>query len=215
MKKTNLVILFFSLFLSLTLKAQDYRSRDKAQFNYNNKFSLGYGINSSLLKASDLSAISASFARKSAHNFWYEVNFQNATGLFSKFSANNSMATGASDADLIDQKNSLMSLDLGIGLESSYTQEFLNLKNVFEYMSAGLGYYSYSEDYSGEKFTGPGIHAKFQVYKRMSEFFSAGLNFNYHLASVKRKAADDNESSSDRTLTLGFATIGIDFNIYL
>lgn len=215
MKKTKLSLVLFAIFFSLSLKAQNYRLKEETQFNHNNKFSLSYGVNSSLLKASDLNSFALSFAKKGSERFWYEVNFQSATGLFSKFSANNMTATGASDDQLLEQTNKLMSLDLGIGLESTYTQELLALNNVFEYMSAGLGYYSYSEDYSGEKFTGPGIHAKFQVYKRMSDFFSAGLNFNYHLASVKRKAIDDSESNSDRTLTLGFATIGVDFNIYL
>lgn len=209
MKKINLSFLLCTLLFSLNLSAQS------TEFNHTNKFSLSYGVNTSLLKAADLNSISASFAKKGSERLWYEVNFQSATGLFSKFSANNAMATGATDDMLVDQKNKLMSLDLAVGLESSYTQNLLALKDVFEYISAGIGYYSYSEDYSGEKFTGPGIHAKFQVYKRMSDFFSAGLNFNYHLASVKRKALSDTESGSDRSLTLGFATIGLDFNIYL
>lgn len=205
MKKINLSLFLCTLLFSLNLSAQS------TEFNHTHKFSLSYGVNTSLLKAADLNSISASFARKGSERLWYEVNFQSATGLFSKFSAN----TGATDEILVDQKNKLMSLDLAVGLESSYTQNLLALKDVFEYISAGLGYYSYSEDYSGEKFTGPGIHAKFQVYKRMNDFFSAGLNFNYHLASVKRKALSDTESGSDRSLTLGFATIGLDFNIYL
>lgn len=209
MKKISLILVVYSFLFSLNLYAQS------TEFSHTSKFSLSYGVNTSLLKAADLNSVGVSFARKGSGRLWYEVNFQSATGLFSKFSANNPTATGATDDMLADQKNKLMSLDMAVGLESSYTQNLLAMKDVFEYISAGLGYYSYSEDYSGEKFSGPGIHAKFQVYKRLSEFFSAGLNFNYHLATVKRKALSDTESGGDRSLTLGFGTIGLDFNIYL
>lgn len=214
--KYRLITFLTFAFISFNLSAQDFKVNSMSDFNpsHENKFTLGYGVNSSLLKATDLSGFQLSYARKLEH-LWLDVSFSSHTGLFSKFSANNQTATGATDDDLIEQKNSLMHVGLGMGLETNYSRDFFNSQDTFEYVAANLGYYSYKEDFSGESFSGPGINAKFQLYRRLSEFFSVGANVNYHLAMVKRKALNDGESSSDRSLTLGFLTLGLDLNLYL
>lgn len=182
--------------------------------SFNNKFSFMYGVNSSLTKAGDLSGFTLGYARK-LDGFWLDANFQSSTGLFSKFSANNPLATQATDEELMDQKNTLSSFGIGIGIETQYFQELFSTKNLYEYIATNLAYYSYKEDYSGKSFTGPGLHAKFQIDKRFNNYLAAGINLNYHLAMVKREQEHDEEKSSDRNLTIGYMTLGFHLNFYL
>ena len=53
------------------------------------------------------------------------------------------------------------------------------------------------------------------VFKKFSDFFSAGAHLNYNLAVVKRAQANNTLSNSKRSLTLGFLTIGFDLSVYL
>ena len=136
-------------------------------------------------------------------------------GLFKKFSANNPTATGATDTQLEDQQNSLTTIGVGIARETRYAQTLLPLDDIYELMAANLTYNSYKEDFSGKSFSGPGLMAKFSVYKRFGDYFSAGAHFNYNLAVVKRAQDVDTETNSKRSLTLGFLTMGIDLSFYL
>jgi hypothetical protein len=104
---------------------------------------------------------------------------------------------------------------VGVGRETRYAQTLLPFNDIYELMAANITYNSYKEDYSGRTFSGPGILAKFSVYKKFNEYFSAGAHFNYNLAVVKRAAENDEETNSQRSLTLGFLTLGFDISFYL
>ena len=135
--------------------------------------------------------------------------------MFHKFSSNNPTATGATDDDLAEQENSLTTFGVGIGRETRYAQTLLPFDDIYELMAANITYNSYKEDFSGKSFSGPGLLAKFSVYKRFNDYFSAGAHFNYNLAVVKRSEEFDGETSSARSLTLGFLTVGFDLSFYL
>ncbi len=182
--------------------------------SHTNRFSFMLGVNPSLTKAADLKSFNFSYGKK-LENFWADANVLMTKGLFKKFSANNAAATGATDDDLANQENSLTTIGVGIGRETRYAQTLLPLDDIYELMAANLTYNMYKEEFSGSSFNGPGIMAKFSVYKRFNDYFSAGAHFNYNLAVVKRSEENDNETSSQRSLTLGFLTIGVDLSFYL
>lgn len=182
--------------------------------SHTNRFSFMLGVNSSLTKSSDMSNFTFSYGKK-LESFWADANVMMTKGLFSKFSANNQKATGATDDQLAEQKNSLTTIGLGIGRETRYAQTLLPFEDIYELMAANLTYNMYKEDFSGKSFSGPGILAKFSVYKKFNDYFSAGAHFNYNLAVVKRSQENDTETSSDRSLTLGFLTVGLDLSFYL
>jgi hypothetical protein len=180
---------------------------------YENRLSFMLGINPTVTKASELSNFSFSYAKK-LESFWIDSNLLFTKGIFSEFSANNSLATGASDSQITQQQNSLVTVGVGIARETRYAQTLVSIDEIYEYMAANLTYNSYSEGYSGKTFTGPGLLAKFAVYKKFTEAFSAGAHFNYNLAVVERPEVNT-ESRSSRSLTLGFLTIGLDLSFFL
>lgn len=181
---------------------------------HDNRFSLMLGLNPSLVKSQDMTNFTFSYGKK-LDNYWVDANASLSNGLFRKFSANNPAATGASATQLENQKNSLTTLGIGIGRETRYAQTLLPFNDIYELMAANLTYNIYKEDFSGKSFSGPGILAKFSVYKRFNNYFSAGAHFNYNLAVVKRSQENDTENSSARSLTLGFLTVGVDLSFYL
>jgi hypothetical protein len=181
---------------------------------HTNRFSVMLGLNPSLTKSADISNFTFSYARE-MENFWIDSNLVMTKGKFLKLSANNPSATGALDTQLEDQENSLTTIGIGIGRETRYAQTLLSIDDLYELMAANLTYNMYKEDFSGKSYSGPGILAKFSLYKRFNEYFSAGTHFNYTLAVVKRSQDFDTETSSQRSLTLGFLTVGVDLSFYL
>lgn len=216
-KLTNKIILSF-LFTAIfsSVSASELVINSESTFNptHHNRFSFLLGVNPSLTKSGDMSNFTFSYAKK-MDNYWIDSNFSMNKGLFSKFSANNASATAATDDQLIDQQNTLTTIGIGIGRETRYAQTLLPFDEIYELMAANLTYNSYKEDFSGKSFSGPGLLAKFSVYKRFGEYFSAGAHFNYNLAVVKRAQDNETETNSQRSLTLGFLTMGIDLSFYL
>jgi hypothetical protein len=182
--------------------------------SHTNRFTFMAGVNSSLMKSQDLTNVAFSYGRK-FDSFWVDSNVLMSSGLFSKFSANNQTATGATDDQLAEQKNKLTTIGVGIGRETRYAQTLLPFDDIYELMAANLTYNSYSEGFSGKTFTGPGLLAKFSVNKKFNDYFSAGAHFNYNLAVVERSSESDTETTSQRSLTIGFLTLGIDISFYL
>ena len=216
--KTFLKILSVSIvFLSTPIFSQDHLlSETDTTFNpsHLNSFSGMMGFNSSLTKSADLSNFAFSYGRK-MNDYWLDTNLLVTTGLFHKFSSNNPTATGATDDDLAEQENSLTTFGVGIGRETRYAQSLLPFNDIYELMAANLTYNSYKEDFSGKSFTGPGLLAKFAVYKRFGDYFSAGAHLNYNLAVVKRAEELEGETNSQKSLTLGFLTLGFNLTLYL
>lgn len=196
--------------------AEELVLNSETTFNptHDNRFSFMAGVNPSLTKSADMRNLAFSYGRK-MENYWIDTNFAMSTGLFKKFSANNQTATGATDDQLAEQENSLTTIGVGIGRETRYAQTLLPIDDIYELMAANITYNSYKEDFSGKSFSGPGLLAKFSVYKRFGEYFSAGAHFNYNLAVVKRAQDNETETNSQRSLTLGFLTMGIDLSFYL
>lgn len=218
MKKLTTKIILPLLFTAsiATANSAELILNSESTFNptHENRFSFMMGVNPSLTKSADMSNFTFSFGKK-MENYWIDTNFAMNKGLFKKFSANNQTATGATDTQLEEQENSLTTIGVGIGRETRYAQTLLPFNDIYELMAANLTYNSYKEDFSGKSFSGPGLLAKFSVYKRFNDYFSAGAHFNYNLAVVKRAQDIDTETNSQRSLTLGFLTMGIDLSFYL
>jgi hypothetical protein len=218
MKKLNITLLLILACASLSnaFAASELTLNSETTFepSHTNSFSIMAGVNSSLTKSADMSNIAFSYGKK-LEDYWFDSNLLITKGLFSKFSNNNPTATGATDEDLATQQNTLSTFGVGIGRETRYAQTLLPFNDIYELMAANITYNSYKEDFSGRTFTGPGILAKFAVYKKFNDYFSAGAHFNYNISVVKRTAANDEETNSQRSLTLGFLTIGLNISLYL
>lgn len=217
MKALKLLIVL-ALSFPIFSSAQENRllSPSKTGFNpsLKNRYSLMAGVNSSLTKASELKNFSFAYSRQ-IENFWIDGNIMMTQGLFKNFSENNPAATQSVDPEMLDQENTMITIGIGVAKETTYSQNLFSLPDLYEFMSANLTYNTYKEDYSGKSFSGPGLLAKFQAYKRFNDFFSAGINMHYTLALLKRSQDSETESSSSRTLSISTLTFGLGLNFYL
>lgn len=220
MKNSILLLLFITLFGPIVLNAAQAReelvinSEDAFIPTHHNRFSFMLGINPSMQKASDVTNFTFSYAKK-MDDYWLDTNLLYTSGLFDKLSTNNPAATTLSSDLLTDTKSTHISVGVGIGRETSYTQSLVPLADIYELMAANLTYNSFKEPTSSKSFTGPGMIAKFLVYKKFSNYFTAGTQFTYNLAVVKRGQDFETESSSARSLTISYLTIGFDLSFYL
>lgn len=182
--------------------------------SYHNRFSFMLGLNPNIQKAADVTNFTFSFAKK-MEDYWLDTNLFYTSGLFSKLTTNNPSATTLSDEQLADTKSTHLSIGVGIGRETRYGQTLLPISEIYELMAANLTYNIFKEPTSTKSFTGPGMMAKFSVYKKFSDYVSFGTQFTYNLAVVKRAQDFDTESSSASSLTLSYLTIGFDLSFYL
>jgi hypothetical protein len=179
-----------------------------------NRVSFLVGLNPSLTKAGDVVNFNASFAKK-MEDYWLDTTFMITSGAFNKITTNNAAATGATDDALFDTKSTLTTFGVGVSRESRYSQTLLPFDGMFEVISADITYNLYKETTTGKSFTGPGIIAKFSLFKKFSDYVSMGPQLLYNLAVVKRAQDIDTETSSVRSLTMSYVTIGFDLSFYL
>lgn len=216
----NLIKITFvisSIFLVNTSLAYDdvlLKSESSYVSNHENRFSFMIGVNPSITKAQDVTNLSASYGKK-MEEFWFDSNLIITNGVFNKLTTNNPTATGLTSAQLQDTKSTITTIGAGIGKESHYIQNLLPFKDLYEYMAANITYNIYKEKTTSQNYSGPGMIAKFSTYKRFADYWSFGGQFIYSIAPVKRAQNNALETSSSRSLTLSYLTVGFDLSIYL
>lgn len=208
------LIILSTLIINSTFAQEVINDLNPFESTRENRLGFMLGVHPSLRSSMDTTNFALSYARK-FENFWIDSNVLITNGLFRRLSANNAGATGAADFQLSEQKNSVTTFGLGIGRETQYAQTLIPLDDLYELTAANLTYNVYNEGLSNKTFTGPGLLAKFSLYKMFSEFYAAGVHFNYNLAVVKRTQDTNTETSSRRSLTLGYLTVGFDLSLFL
>lgn len=213
-----LLALFFSilLFTNTAMAVEEINLKTESEFipTYENRFSLNLGMNPSLTKSSDVANFAFSYEKK-LDTFWLDTNLLVTSGVFNKISTNNSPATGLTDNQLLDTKSSMITLGAGVARTSQYTKTLIPFNNLYEVIAADITYNVFKEPTSGKSFSGPGILAKFTLNNKFSEYFSAGAQLTYTLATVKRASETDAETSSAKSLTSSYLTVGFDISFYL
>lgn len=206
-----------ALFVFNTAHAvEDLVLNTEAAFNptLQNRFSFLVGVNPSLTKAGDVMNFNFSYGKK-LEDYWLDTSFLITNGVFNKLTKNNTNATGATDEQLYNTKSTLTSFGLGIARESRYSQSLLPFDGLYEVISADITYNMYKETTTNKTYSGPGLIAKFSLFKKFSDYFSMGPQFLYNLAVIKRAQDLDTETSSARSLTMSYVTIGFDLSFYL
>ena len=120
-----------------------------------------------------------------------------------------------SDLDNASSLNgSLISGGFGFGLRSSLIQHFIDSNTFFETISGYLTYNQLSSSSISGPFVGPGIKAAYGLHQRVGKTIHYGLKMAYDLASVRRPALTQDETTGDRALILTSLTFGLDLTLY-
>lgn len=209
-------ICLLAIFASKSAFTEELILNEDVKFtpSFSNRYSFVAGLNPSMTNAADIINFNFSYAKK-MENYWFDASFAMTNGAFNKMTTNNLAATASADADLYGSKSSLISFGLGVARESNYSQSLLPFDGMYEVISADLTYNLYKEKVSSKSFSGPGMMAKFSLFKKFSDYVSMGPQLLYNLAVVKRAQDVDTETSSARSLTMSYVTIGFDLSFYL
>ena len=179
-----------------------------------NRFSFQADTNPNPRQLAQLTNLNFSYASKLSH-YWLDFNLQSATGYFNKMTTNNALATGQTDNQLYQTNSTHYSIGVGMMMESHYARTLMPFDNVYETTSAYITYNMFKINSLTDSYQGPGIMAKASLCKRYTDYVSLGINLNYVLAVVKGPAAYSGETSSSRSLTLSYVTVGLDFILTL
>jgi hypothetical protein len=218
MKISLLFFSFLAIILSLNLQANEelvLNNDHQFQPTFSNRYTFSLGLNPSIQKSTDIRNFAFNYASKKYENSWLDFNLIIGQGFFKKMTTNNPSATQLSNLQLEDNTSKHTTFGIGPAFETRYIQTLIPLSDIYELIATNLTYNILQEPTSNYSFKGPGLLAKFSVYKRFSDYISAGTQFTYNLAVVKRAQLFDTESSSARSLTLSYLTIGFDLSFYL
>jgi hypothetical protein len=215
--KKWLQFIFGALLLSnCALAVEELVIHEDSKFNpsYENRFSFVTGLNPSMTKATDIINFNFAYTKK-MEDYWFDATFLITNGTINKLTTNNFEATGETDTNLYGKKSTMTTFGLGVARESRYSQTLLPFDGMYEVISADLTYNLYKGDVMTKSFYGPGMIAKFSLFKKLNDYVSMGPQLLYNLAVVKRAQELNTETSSSRSLTLSYVTIGFDVSFSL
>lgn len=182
---------------------------------FDSRYNLGVTFKPSMTKTNQVIGIDGSYSSKFSDGYW--LNYEGAIfqTQFSAVTKNNASATLKTDTQLIDAKASHVYFGVGLSVHTELLVHVIPFKNIYEISSAALTYNLFKYTDGNKTFLGPGIKAKYGVHKKLNDYVSIGGNFIYNLSVVKRSEDNSNETSSARSLTLSYLSIGFDVNFYL
>lgn len=176
------------------------------------RLSLLYHVNSDLKHLSGLQTLEAIYAYR-FNEIWLELFGLKTFGKFNELTTTNPNETTAS-TELLNSGDTVMALGASIALRDNWISHLVNSDKIFTTTAAGIGWYSFTENLKGKTYSGPGLKADFGIHRRATRTMHYGVKLSYNLASVKRPADFENESSSKRAQTLTWLTLGFDISFY-
>ena len=181
---------------------------DEATYNTMNddhRYTLGALLNANPMKLTKIIGGEFAYGFKFANGSHFEV-------FGSMVKANLEVLSDLDNASSLS--GSLVSGGLGFGLRSSLIQHFIDSNTFFETISGYLTYNQLSSSSINGPFVGPGIKAVYGLHQRVGKIIHYGLKMAYDLASVRRPALTQNETTGDRALILTSLTFGLDLTLY-
>ena len=181
---------------------------DQATYNTrddDHRYSLGFLLNANPMKLTKVIGGELTYGFKFTTGAHFEI-FASMVNANLEIVSDHDNASGLS--------GSLISGGLGFGLRSSLIQHFIDSKTFFETISGYLSYNQLSSPSINGPFVGPGIKAVYGLHQRVGKTIHYGLKVAYDLASVRRPALTEVETTGDRALILTSLTFGLDLTLY-
>lgn len=211
----NKIIIILLGFIYSTIALAEFELKSESSYNpeFNNRYTFILGLNPSLARSQDVKSFQFAYGRKWDETIWVDAFFQSTNASFRDIGENNMAATGVSDVDIYAASEKLSLVGIGVQYISRYSAILLPF-DLYESTTASLVYATMSEDAGGKSFSGPGLKAKFSIMKPLGDYTHVGLNMDYNLLTLKR-SQEASETSSARSLTASWLTLGFDISFFL
>jgi hypothetical protein len=207
MKDSDQDIVIRQIDRSMGVFLEDY-STQKDQ----HRFGLNYHFNTDLKNPFEVTTLEANYAYRLGVA-WLEFALAYTTGKYREMTRLNTSI--AAETELQREENATnLTFGGGLGYRTRYIRDLINSQNIFETIAAYLTYNSFSDNFRAESYTGYGIKTDFGVHFRSGARSHYGVKFSYNLASVRKAQEFETQGSAARSLTLTWATFGLDYSFY-
>ncbi len=155
------------------------------------------------------------YRSKNWHKLWYSALYKSTQTDFRTITQNRS-SNGSDTEGAFQRPNdadqAIQTFGLGASYRFKFLPDFLNLERWFVTTSVYATYNTLAEDFTQFRYRGWGMIADYGLHYRSRTSFFFGGKFTYNLAWVERSQRS-NESQSDRSLSLGWFSLGLEMGI--
>jgi len=151
--------------------------------------------------------------QKNFSNSFFMIKFTRMNMLFNEVVETTNLYTITSPVQTTIEPYS--SIGIGYGIRSHIFRDIFRANKSFETMSFSLSYDSLNEQVTGDIFNGLGFQIGLGLYKLLSSKIYYGLKADYHLSNLRRAPLNSLQTTSERSLTLSWLSLGINLSMYL
>lgn len=183
------------------------------------RLSGAFHLNGQYEHLSNLQGFEATWLRRTENwaKLWWGATFRRANAGFGDVATNHPDTGNAHSEGSYkrpsDAKQTIQSIGLGVGYRFRLLLDFINTENWFETVQVFGTRTTLNDAYSGNNYQGWGMTADYALHRRTRTSFFWGPKFSYNIAWVQRSQAGT-ESSSDRSLSLGWYTFALEAGFY-
>lgn len=185
-----------------------------------NRFSGAFHVSGDYEHINDILGVELSYMRRSTryNQFWYGAQLFRHNTYFDAITQNstsNSTNVNAESRSVRPggTKNTVTATGIGMSYRFKLLLDFYPTEDVFESVEVFANAISLNESFISRTYKGYGLTTSYGIHKRSSTAFFYGGKFSYNVASVTREAIV-NESKSDRSLSLGWLSLGFEMGFF-
>lgn len=178
-----------------------------------NRFSLGAHVSSNYQDPGELLSLEILFSRrlKTYTDFWVSFMAKRTQSKYDAIAGTNPPASNAASREGSDQ--SFTAVGAGGGYRFKALSNALDTDRVFETVDAFLTYNAHLDGAEDVSYQGLGLQTDYGLHLRAEESFYYGAKVSYNIATVKR-AAQEGESLSERSLVFGWLSLGFELGYF-
>jgi hypothetical protein len=207
MKDSDQDIVIKQIDKSMGVFLEDYTTQSDQH-----RFGLNYHFNTDLKSPFEVTTLEANYAYRLGVA-WLEFALAYTTGKYREMTRLNTSIAAETELQREESATNL-TFGGGLGYRTRYIRNLINSQNIFETIAAYLTYNSFNDNFRTESYTGYGIKTDFGVHFRSGARSHWGAKLSYNLASVRKAKEFDTQGSAARSLTLTWATFGLDYSFY-
>jgi len=110
-------------------------------------------------------------------------------------------------------KAQVSGLGIGVSYRFKLILDFFETENIFETVDVYANYAQLKDDHTAQTFTGALLSTQYGLHKRTSSSFYYGAKFGYTIGPLRRKA-EQNESASERTISVGWLSAAFEIGAF-
>jgi hypothetical protein len=184
-----------------------------------NRLSLAGHLSANYENLNNLMGFEINLMRRTTrfHQVWWGVQLLQHKTYFTNLTQNHEFSSTPNTEGNFqrsnDIENTLTALGAGIGYRFKFLAGIINSESTFETVDVFFNGVQLQEDFVDKTYKGYGLTTNYGIHKRSGYHFFYGGKFSYNLASVSRDAIQ-NESKSERSLSLGWGSIAFEMGFF-